>query len=81
MHVACAGEFCVTSPGVGSQDTGSNTVLGVMEEVGFFVFRFLVFFLVLRLSHMNTLHLDYIYPSLIPPHSPLSNSYPLLCLV
>lgn len=44
MHVACAGEFCVTSPGVGSQDTGSNTVLGVMEEVGFFVFRFLFFF-------------------------------------
>lgn len=35
LHLACAGEFCVTSPGVGYQDTGSNTGLGVMEKVCF----------------------------------------------
>lgn len=89
LHLARAGEFCVTSPGVGYQDTGSNTGLDVMEKVRvlFFLFvcLFLLFsclsFLVLRLSHINTMHFDYIYHSLIPPQGPLSNSYPLLCLL
>lgn len=35
LCLACAGEFCVASPRVGYQDTGSNTSLGVMEKVGF----------------------------------------------